>query len=149
VAVNRRLMRGVSPTDVFDALRDGQTYGHWVVGTRGVREVSSAWPQPGTEIHYVVGYGPARKDDRTASVFYEPDRKLALEAKVWPVGTLSIVLTVQPTADGCEVVIEETAKRGILKTLHNPLFDLAIKARNVETLRRLEQDARTKKAQAA
>ena len=36
-------------------------------------------------------------------------------------------------------------ERGILKTLRNPVFDLAIKARNVETLRRLEQDARAKR----
>jgi hypothetical protein len=144
VAINSRLMKGLSPTDVFDALRDGQTYGHWVVGTRGVREVSPAWPREGTEIHYVVGYGPTRKDDRTVSTFYDPDRRLELEAVVWPIGTLSIVLTVESNEGGCRVTIEETAKKGILKTLHNPAFDAAIKLRNVETLRRLEQDARKK-----
>lgn len=146
MASNRRLMKGVSPADVFDALRDGQTYGHWVVGTRCVREVSKDWPEPGTQIQYVVGHGPVRKKDKTVSLFYDPDRKLALEAVVWPIGTLSIVLTARVMPEGCEVAIDETAKKGILKTLHNPLFDLAIKVRNTETLRRLEQDARKKGA---
>jgi hypothetical protein len=146
MAVNSRMMRGLAPKDVFDVLRDGETYGHWVVGTRAVREVSDSWPQPGTLIHYVVGHLPLRKDDVTRSVRYEPDRHLQLEAKVWPLGTLLIDLRVEPGPGGCCVVIEETAKSGLLKTLHNPLFDLAIKARNVETLRRLEQDARAKQS---
>ncbi|MCW2709331.1 MAG: hypothetical protein JWM22_3173, partial [Frankiales bacterium] len=44
------------------------------------------------------------------------------------------------------VVIDEYAEKGLLRTLHNPLFDAAIKARNVETLRRLEKQARRRPA---
>lgn len=147
MARNARRMVGVRPVDVFDALRDGQTYGHWVVGTRGVREVTPDWPQPGTAIHYVVGYAPVKKDDYTVSIAYEPDRVLELEAHAWPFGTLGIVIRVEPDADGSTVVIEESPKKGVLKALHNPLVDAAIRLRNVETLRRLEQQARLKRDQ--
>ena len=144
MAVNTRHMDGVSTTAVFDALRDGYTYEHWVVGTRKVRAVSPAWPQPGSDIHYTVGYAPLRKDDKTTSVRYEPDSRLELEAQVWPAGTLAIVLQVEAVGSGATVTITETTKEGLLKKLDNPLVDLAIKARNVETLRRLEKQARLK-----
>jgi hypothetical protein len=144
MAVNSRHFDGLTPTQVFDVLRDGKTYGYWVVGTRGTREVSGDWPQPGTAIRYTTGIAPVRKDDRTESVSYDPDRRLALEAYAWPFGSLSIVITVEPSGSGSTVVIHEEPKKGILKTLHNPLVDLSIKARNVETLRRLEKCAREK-----
>jgi hypothetical protein len=140
-------MKGLSPEDVWAVLSDGETYGYWVVGTRGVREVSGDWPTPGSALHYVVGHLPFRKDDITTSVASDPGRRLQLEAHAWPVGTLHIEIQLHPSPDGTTAVIEEAPKKGLLKTLHNPLIDLAIKARNVETLRRLEKQAHQRSRQ--
>lgn len=139
MATNSRLMKGITPRDVFDVLRDGRSYGDWVVGTRKIRAVDPGWPRPGDSIHWTVGYGPFRKDDQTLSMAYEPDRRLALEAQAWPAGAASIVITAEPAEGGTLVSIDEAPNRGLAKTLHNPVLDLLIKARNVETLRRLER----------
>ena len=142
VAVTRRVMSGLDPGAVFAVLRDGQTYEHWVVGTRKIRVVGAGWPQPGSALHYTVGWWPLRKDDETRSCAYEPDRRLELEAHAWPAGTARIELRAEPVSEGTLVSIDEHPLRGPAKLLHNPLVDLTIKIRNVETLRRLERLAR-------
>lgn len=142
MAVTRRLMRGVRPRQVFDVLRDGRSYGDWVVGTRTIRDVDPGWPAEGTRIHYTVGYRPLRKDSVTTSRSYEPDRRLELEISAWPAGTAGVVLAVDEQGDGALVAIEEAPRSGPGRLVHNPLLDQLIKVRNVETLRRLEQLAR-------
>src|SRR5687767_4146389 len=113
MAITRRTMRGVTPTQVFDALRDGHSYGHWVVGTQTIRAVDPGWPTEGTRLHYTVGYAPLRKDDVTTSLAYVPDERLELEAHAWPAGTAGIVLRAEPAGDGTLVSIEEAPSRGI------------------------------------
>jgi hypothetical protein len=135
-------MSGLEPADVFAVLRDGWSYEHWVVGTRKIRAVDDAWPAPGSRLHYTVGYWPLRKDDETRALEHVEGQLLALEAQAWPAGAAKIVLTTTPTPDGVRVEIVEHPDRGLAATLHNPAFDLAIKIRNVETLRRLEGQAR-------
>ncbi len=142
MAVTRRLMTGLSEQAVFDVLRDGRSYADWVVGTRAIRAVDPGWPQEGTRLHYTVGWGPLRHDDETTSRDYAPDRRLELEAHAWPMGSARIVLQAQPREAGVMVSIEEHPLRGVARRLHNPALDLFIKARNVETLRRLEAHAR-------
>lgn len=142
MAITRRVMRGVTPAQVFGVLRDGTSYEHWVVGTRAIRDVDEGWPAEGTRLHYTVGYGPLRKDDVTSSRSCTPDRRLELEAHAWPAGTARIALDVEPCDGGVRVSIDEKPCKGLVKTLHNPVLDLLIKARNVETLRRLESQAR-------
>ena len=142
MAVTRRVMRGVRPSAVFDVLRDGSSYGDWVVGARMIRRVEPGWPAPGTALHYTLGYGPLRKDDETRVRAYEPDRRLELRARAWPVGTARIELRAEPVEDGTLVSIDEHPDSGPAALLHNPLADAAIKLRNLETLRRLERQAR-------
>lgn len=142
MAITRRLMQGVTPQQVFDVLRDGRSYQHWVVGTRAIRDVDAGWPAPGTRLHYTVGYGPLRKDDVTTSLAYEPDRRLELEAHAWPAGTAGIVLEAEPVAEGTRFSIDEAPRRGPARLVHNPLAAAVIALRNVETLRRLEAQAR-------
>ena len=131
-----------TPEAVFDVLRDGRSYGSWVVGTRMIRAQEPGWPQAGTAIHYTVGYGPLRKDGDTRSLAYEPERRLELEARAWPAGTARIEITAEAQDGGTLVSIDEHPLRGIAARLHNPAVDLLIKVRNVETLRRLEGLAR-------
>jgi hypothetical protein len=147
MAVNSRHFEGLQPADVFAVLSDGKSYGYWVVGTRAVKEVIGEWPAAGSRIHYVVGHLPLRKDDYTEAVACEWPQRLQLEAHAWPAGSLHIELRVEPSSTGCTVTIEEGPKKGLLKTIDNPLIDLAIKARNVETLRRLEKKTRERAGQ--
>ena len=142
MAVTTRVMRGVTPQQVFDVLRDGRSYQHWVVGTRAIRAVDPGWPAPGSRIHYTVGYRPLRKDGATSALAYEPDARLELEAHAWPAGTAGIVLTAEAVEEGTRVAIDEAPRRGPARLLHNPLAAAAIALRNVETLRRLEAQAR-------
>lgn len=142
MAVTRRLLRGLDRKTVFDVLRDGQSYETWVAGTRMIRAVDPGWPEPGTALHYTVGYGPVRKDGHTESLAYEPDRRLELEAHGWPAGTVRIELRAEQAQDGTLVTIDEHPLRGPARPAHNPFFDLLIGLRNVETLRRLETRAR-------
>ena len=149
MAINSRHLEGLTAADVFRVLSDGKSYGYWVVGTRKVRDVTGPWPEPGGQIHYTAGHLPLRKDDVTTSVAYEPDHRLQLEARAWPAGSLHIEIQVLSSPTGSTVVIEEHPKTGVLKTLHLPLVDLAIKLRNVETLRRLERRVREQAARPA
>lgn len=139
MARNSRIMSGLTPHQVFRALSDGESYDRWVVGTRMIRAAEPGWPAPGSAIHYTIGYGPLRKDDKTVCRSLDPDRHIELEAYAWPAGTARIAISAETVADGCEVTIEEHPLRGVVRKLHNPLMDLAIKLRNVETLRRLEK----------
>jgi hypothetical protein len=138
MAVTRRFMRDLNPEQVFDVLRDGFTYGDWVVGTRSIRAVDADWPQPGAKLHYTVGYRPLRKDDETVCLSYAPQQWLELEARAWPAGTAHIRIATESRNGGTEVSIDEKPHRGPAKLLRNPLTNVVVKARNVETLRRLE-----------
>ncbi|HVM27450.1 MAG TPA: SRPBCC family protein [Mycobacteriales bacterium] len=141
MAVTTRVMKDLTPRQVFDVLRDGYSYGDWVVGTRHIRTVDAAWPDEGAKLHYTVGYGPLRKDDETVVLVSAPDTRLEVEARAWPAGTAHIAITAEAAEGGTLVSIDEKPHRGPAKLLHNPLLDLVVKARNVETLRRLEAKA--------
>lgn len=142
MAHNSRTMSGITPAQVFAALSDGDSYDQWVVGTRKIRDVDLGFPAPTTAIHYTVGYTPIRKDGRTVVKSLDPDRQLELEAKAWPFGTMKIGIAAYAVDGGCVVTIEERPLRGPAAKFHNPVADLLIKLRNVETLRRLEKRVR-------
>lgn len=135
-------MRGVEPESVWAALHDGWCYGDWVVGTRKIREVEDRWPLAPSQLHYTIGYAPLRFDSTTRVVTYEPGERLVLRARAWPAGTARIQLLVEDSPEGAVVTIEEAPDGGPAKLIHNPVLDLTIRARNVETLRRLEKQAR-------
>lgn len=142
MARTRRLMRGVTGQQVFAVLKDGFSYGDWVVGTRTIRDVDEGWPAAGTRLHYRVGYGPLTKDDVTSSRVYVDGERLELEAHAWPAGSAHITLTAHTADGGTLVSIDEFPLRGPARLLRNPMTDALIRARNVLTLRRLEQHAR-------
>ena len=100
------------------------------------------WPEAGSCIHWAAGRGPLRKDDVTTSLSFVPGRELRLEAHAWPAGTAGIRLAVRSVPQGVVVSIDEAPARGLLRRVHNPVLDLLVKLRNVETLRRLENQVR-------
>lgn len=132
------------PAVVWTALADGFCYADWVVGTSQIRDVDAAFPAPGARIHYTIGRGPFRHEGHTDVISVERGHRIHLEAHAWPLGAAKIELTVEALGDGSRIHIEEHPSQGLGRRLHNPLIDLFIKARNVETLRRLERVAATK-----
>jgi uncharacterized protein YndB with AHSA1/START domain len=140
VATNRRQMH-VSREQVWAVLCDGHRYAEWVVGTDHIRDVDPGFPAVGSRLHYTVGAGPLRHDGHTEVLSVDPGHRIELEAHAWPLGTARIVLRLTNGHPGCTVEIEEHPRRGLASRLHNPVLDLAVKARNVETLRRLERAA--------
>lgn len=129
----------VSRDDLWAALSDGRTYATWVVGTSTIRDVDDNWPQLGSRLHYRIGRGPLRHDGHTEVTSVDPGRCLELEAHAWPLGSVRIELTLRDDGDGTVVEMVEHPARGTAAMLHNPVGDVLLRLRNVETLRRLER----------
>jgi len=140
------------PDRVWAALANGWTYARWVVGTSAIRAVDPDFPAEQTRLHYRIGHRPLAKQGGTAVLRQVPGERLELEAEGWPLGTVYIELTLTPEDpapgeyDGAvngsawtRVTIVEHPRRGLAGKLHNPLLDLTVWARNLETLRRLEK----------
>jgi uncharacterized protein YndB with AHSA1/START domain len=142
MSTNRRVMQ-VSPGSVWRALADGYSYADWVVGTREIRDVDAGFPATGSRLHYTVGHGPLRHTGHTEVVSAEPERCLELKIHAWPVVAVRVLIMITGRSEReAEVTMTEHPARGPVALLHNPLSDLALKLRNVETLRRLERVAR-------
>lgn len=134
---------------IFSVLRDGHSYVRWVVGTTEIRAVDESWPDPGSRLHYRVGWGPAKKDDETRVVRLADGTELEMEAVGRPLGAARVDFRVDAVRDGSLVTMIEHPTKGLLSTLHNPAFELLIYVRNVETLRRLEREVQRRQAAAA
>jgi uncharacterized protein YndB with AHSA1/START domain len=138
VATNRRFMP-VPPQTVWEALADPAGYAHWVVGSKEVRDADAGFPAPGTRFHHTIGFGPLKVDDHTESLEAEPPSYLRLRAKARPLGTATVIFEVMPVDGGTTVRITENPD-GLTSILRlNPLVHLFTKARNAESLMRLEE----------
>jgi len=143
MATNSRTMTGLSPAREFDVLRAGHSYARRVVGTRAIRSVDAGWPTVGSAaLHGRLRTAAQGRTDRVDAV--EPDSRLSMQPQAWPAGSVAIVISVAPAGAGCTVTIDEHPDRRFAKLVQNPVTDLMIKVRNIETLRRLERDARSR-----
>jgi hypothetical protein len=127
----------VSPTAVWDVLADGWFYPVWVVGASRMREVEDRWPSSGSRLHHSLGVWPLLINDDTQVVESQPNHLLSLRGRGWPFGEVSIVIRLRPVGAETEVVIEEDVVAGPGQLVPRPLRALALRWRNVETLRRL------------
>ena len=125
------------PEAVFSVLADGWLYASWVVGASRIRGVEPGWPAEGSRIHHSFGVWPALIDDSTSVLEYDPPRRMVLKARGWPLGSARVVLEVEPTPEGCRMVIDEDAMEGPGMLVPKPARSALIHLRNVETLRRL------------
>jgi hypothetical protein len=138
LATNERFMP-VPPTAVWAALADARGYGYWVVGSKAIRAADPGWPAPGTKIHHTVGVGPLRLGDHTEVLESRGPERLQLRAKGRPFGTAKITLALAPR-DGGTVVTMRERPDGLTAMLNlNPLVQVLTKARNSESLMRLEE----------
>ena len=127
------------PQAVWDALADPASYGFWVVGSKTVRDADATWPAPGSRFHHTIGVGPFTVKDHTESLDAQPPRLLVLRAKGRPLGMARVTMEMTPKDGGTLVRMTETADGPTAVLALNPLVHLFTKARNAESLMRLEQ----------
>jgi uncharacterized protein YndB with AHSA1/START domain len=129
----------VPPQAVWEALADPASYAYWVVGSKGVRDADAGFPARGTKLHHTIGFGPLTLRDHTEVLEADPPNQLRLRAKGRPFGTATVTLTMEAEDGGTSVEIAEHPD-GVYSVLAlNPLLHVATKARNAESLMRLEE----------
>jgi len=108
-----------------------------VVGASRIRDVDDGWPAEGRKIHHSFGVWPLVIDDTTEVVEIQPDQRIVLEARGWPVGTARVEITIRPDGNGSLVSIAEDVSSGPAQLVPQPIRVAAMDVRNKETLRRL------------
>ena len=129
----------VTPTAVWDALADPAAYGFWVVGSKVIRDADPDWPRPGSEFHHTIGVGPFTVSDHTRSLEAQAPRRLQIRAKGRPLGTARVTLEMTAKDGGTLVRMTETPDGPTAILSLNPVVHLFTKARNAESLMRLEE----------
>ena len=128
-----------TPERIFEVLSDPETFGHWVVGSKEIRDADPNWPRGGSRFHHTVGFGPLEAKDYTRVIEVERPHRLVLKAKARPFGTAHATLELEPEADGTRVTMIEDAADFLTATVFNPLTHLLVRGRNEESLRRLAE----------
>jgi uncharacterized protein YndB with AHSA1/START domain len=136
MATNTREIQA-TPEQVWAVLSDGWLYPVWVVGATRMRDVEGTWPEVGAKLHHSAGVWPVVINDNSEVLECDPGRFLKLRARGWPLGEAEVAITLSPAGGHTLVKIEEEAVSGPGAMIPRPIEDLAIKYRNVETLRRL------------
>jgi len=129
----------VPPEAVWDALADPGGYGYWVPGSKAIREADLHWPAPGSRFHHTIGLGPIKVSDHTVSLAARPPELLRMRAKGRPLGTATITLEMNRRDGGTVVRISERLDGAFVLLNLNPVLHLMTKARNAESLMRLEE----------
>ena len=138
MATSERFMLA-PPESVWAALADPGGYGYWVVGSKTIRDADPSWPAPGAKFHHTIGVGPLTVADHTESLEARAPELLRLRAKGRPLGTATVTLELSSRDGGTLVRITENPD-GVSRVLAlNPLVHAATKARNAESLMRLEE----------
>lgn len=137
-----------TPEAIYEVLSEGWEYSQWVVGTSHVRAVDATWPAPGSKLHHAVGAWPFVIRDHTEIKEIEPNRRMLMTARGWPVGEAEVEILLEPEGSGTTFTIREDATGGAGWLLRNPVGDALIYRRNVETVARLAAlaERRTKPA---
>jgi hypothetical protein len=129
-----------APAAVFAVLADPARYADWVVGAREIVGWDAGWPAPGASFRHRSGLGPATLDDRTTVLHADPPAELVLLAAFGAFGAAEVRLRAVPAAAGSLVTLEERPVSGPLGAVRRArLLELAIAARNAESLRRLRR----------
>ncbi len=107
-------MFDVPPERVFGVLEDPRSLAYFVVGSRNIRRFDPRWPELGTKVHHTIGLGPFAIRDTSEVVAVDPPSLLVLDARVRPLGALSVMFSISGGASGAMLTIEEHAVRGVL-----------------------------------
>lgn len=126
------------PERVFEVLSVPENYEDWVVGASEIRDAEGNWPTQGATFHHTQGIPHLGLKDTTTVLESEPPSYLRLCVRARPVVVARVDLHLTPAGAGTRVKMVEVPVGGWLAKVHNPLFDLAFKLRNAESLRRLK-----------
>ena len=137
------------PEAVFDVLADPNSYAHWVVGASRTRKADAGWPDRGTKFHHTQGFFGVGLPDNTEVLSVSRPRRLVLEARIRPFAVNKVDLRLHKSGSGTRVTMVEYPTGGIAKRVANPLMDLALHLRNIESLRRLRRMAEERRNEAA
>src|SRR3954471_9302781 len=129
----------VPPEAVWDALADAGGYGYWVPTSRVIRDADAEWPAPGSKFHHTVGVGPFEVSDHTEALEARPPELLRMRTKGRPLGTATVTLELVRGNGGTVVRMSEIPDGPTWLLNFNPLFCVVTKARNAESLMRLEE----------
>ncbi len=127
----------------FDVLCDPRSYAYWVLGSRQIRDADADWPAVGSKLHHTVAAGI---QDHTEVEEVVPNRKLRLRAKVRPLGTAMVTVTMRPEDGGTTLCLEEGPADLASRLLFNPVADKLLHARNevsIDRLRKLAEETVT------
>jgi hypothetical protein len=138
VATNERFMP-IAAEAIWDALADPGGYGYWVPGSRAIRDADPDWPAPGSKFHHTVGVGPFEVSDHTEALEARPPELLRIRAKTRPLVTATVTVEMIPSDGGTLVRMTESLDGPARLLDLNPLVWLVTKARNAESLMRLEE----------
>jgi uncharacterized protein YndB with AHSA1/START domain len=128
------------PELVWAVLADPEAYPRWLVGAAAIRDADPAFPAPGTRFHHRVGFGPLKVNDHTEVVEAQAPRRLVLRAKARPLGTALVTFELASMAGGAtHVTMLEGPADAFSRLFHNPVTDVLLRGRNVESLRRLRE----------
>ena len=136
MATNLRLVP-YTQDQVFAVLSDPERYAGWVVGAKKTRTVDPEWPQPGSRFAHQQGAGPLHIDDITVVRELEAPNRIMLEAKIRPLLTARVTLTLDPLSRGTLITMDEVPIGGLLSRLGR-LLEGPLHVRNSRALRRLE-----------
>ncbi|HEY7795497.1 MAG TPA: SRPBCC domain-containing protein [Gaiellaceae bacterium] len=125
------------PETVWDVLSDPLAYAEWVQGTKRVRGADEGFPAPGTRLYHTVGAGPLTLSDSTIVVRSEPPRRLVLDARLGPLGSARVDITLHGRDGVTTVVLGERGNRGPGRLLW-PAGDVVLRGRNRWSLERLK-----------
>jgi uncharacterized protein YndB with AHSA1/START domain len=137
MAVVRRLIP--SPrAQVFAALTNPETYPHWLVGARDIRDVDVEWPAVGSAFHHRVGLvGPLTVADLSKVLAVEAPRLLRLEVRARPFGRGQATFTLEAAPGDSTIVQLDEVPIGLLAPL-TPVLDPVTAFRNRRSLAHLE-----------
>jgi len=135
--------------DIFDVLRDPYSYSDWVVGTKEIVDADESWPAVGSGFRFRVGAGPVGLHGTVRALDFDDGRRLRLETKSMPIGTIVITIEAHDLGEGrARVTLDESSSA---MPLLSSGFDVMLHLRNYESLTRLRNlvEGRVSKRRAA
>jgi len=107
------------------------------VGAKKTRTIDPEWPQPGSRFAHQQGAGPLHIDDVTVVRELDAPNRMVLEAKIRPLLTAQVTLTLESLSRGTLITMDEVPIAGPVSRLGR-LLEGPLHVRNGRALRRLE-----------
>lgn len=98
----------------------------------------------GSTFHHTQFVPKLGLKDTTSVLECEPPDRILLCVRARPLVVAEVGLRLRGNGTGTSVTMTETPVGGIAGPIHNPLFDLGLRIRNAESLRRLKRLAESR-----